>query len=297
MNTDTSDDSRERVARLGCWSGDVDPQPLGGGITNTNFVVQDGSQKFVVRVGQDLPLHGILRVHEVAAARAAHAAGLAPEIVHHEPGILVMRFIEGVTLTTEAVRDEDMLVRLVDAIRICHTQIAEHLHGTTPTFRVFHVCRNYLQTARGGDSRWHDRLDRMSAVNAELEKAVGKIRPVFCHNDLLPSNFIDDGKKVWLVDWEYAGWNTALFDLANLASNCALPPELENRLLETYFSGPPDSETTQRYRAMKCASLLRETLWSVVQELHSHIDFDYVAYSDENFANFESAYGEYRASA
>lgn len=296
LNHDASNDTRERVARLGCWSGEVDPQPLGGGITNTNFVIQDGSQKFVVRVGEDLPLHGILRVHELAAARAAHAAGLAPEIVHHEPGVLVMQFIEGKTLTAEAVRNEDMLVRLVDVMRRCHTQVEDHLYGATPMFWVFHVCRSYLRTVREGDSRWHDQLDRMRAANAELEEAIGEIRPVFCHNDLLPSNFIDDGKKIWLVDWEYAGWNTALFDLANLASNCALPTDLDRRILEIYFGAPPDSETIQSYQALKCASLLRETLWSMVQELHSQIDFDYAAYSDENFANFESAYREYRAS-
>lgn len=295
MSHDASNDSRERVARLECWRGDVDPQPLGGGITNTNFVVQDGSQKFVVRIGEDLPLHGILRVHEVAAARAAHAAGLAPEIVHHEPGVLVMRFIEGETLTAEAVRDENMLTRLVDVMRRCHTQVEEHLHGATPMFWVFHVCRNYLRTAREGDSRWRDRLDRMRAANVELEEAVGKIRPVFCHNDLLSSNFIDDGKKIWLVDWEYAGWNTALFDLANLAANCALPSELDRWLLETYLGASPDSETTRPYQALQCASLLRETLWSVVQELHSHIDFDYATYSDENYARFEAAFDRYRA--
>lgn len=282
-----------RVAELCCWSGEVEPRPLSGGITNTNFVVEDGGEKYVVRVGDDLPLHGILRTHELAACRAAHAAGLAPEIVHHETGILVMRFVEGATLTADDLANEAALDRVAALLRECHTGVKDHLYGSTPMFWVFHVCQGYLDAARRGESRWVKLLDRLSALNGELEEAVGAIAPVFCHNDLLPSNFIDDGSRLWLLDWEYAGWNAALFDLANLASNCALPPELEDYLLNAYFGLSPEPQTIRRYHAFKCASLMRETLWSVVQEIHSHLDFDYAAYTEENLSRFETAYDEY----
>lgn len=283
------------VAKLSCWSSAVTPQPLTGGITNTNFVVQDGAEKFVVRVGDDLPLHGILRAHELASSRAAHAVGLAPEIIYHERGVLVMRFIEGVTLTAEDFSSKETLDRVIAILHTCHTSLEEHIRGEMPIFDVFEVCQNYIATARRGKSRVLNQLSRLKALNMEFEEAVGTIAPVFCHNDLLPANFIDDGDKLWLVDWEYAGWNATLFDLANLVSNCALSPELEEYLLTTYLEYDPDSQLTKRYHAFKCASLMREALWSVVQELHSHLDFDYAAYSNDYLTRLENAYAAYKA--
>jgi thiamine kinase-like enzyme len=287
-------DASSKVARLSFWSGEVIPEPLTGGITNTNFVVQDGMEKYAVRVGDDIPLHGILRAHEVSASCAAHAAGLAPEIVHHEPGVLVMQFIEGKTLTAKDVPNETTLVQLADLLRGCHTRVKDHLHGAAPMFWVFQVCRNYLHTARRENSRSADQLDWLDALNIELEEAVGEIAPVFCHNDLLPSNFIDDGERIWLIDWEYAGWNSAIFDLANLSSNFELSSEIEEYFLKAYYGRDIDEHTFHGFRAFKCASLLRETLWSVVQEIHSDLDFDFATHADEQFSLLENAYADYK---
>ena len=114
------------------------------------------------------------------------------------------------------------------------------------------------------------------------------------HNDLLAANFIDDGRRLWLIDWDYAGFNSPLFDLGGLASNNELSPSDEKWLLETYFERPLDDDLERRYRAMKCASLLRETMWSMVSEIHSAIDFDYAAYTAGNLARFEAAWAEFR---
>ena len=111
----------------------------------------------------------------------------------------------------------------------------------------------------------------------------------------LQSTASDDGDRIWLVDWDYAGFNSPLFDLSNLTSNNEFPPELEDRLLESYFGAPPDAETRRRYRAMGCASLLRETMWSMISEIHSTLDFDYVAYTEENLARFERAYAAFES--
>ena len=113
---------------------------------------------------------------------------------------------------------------------------------------------------------------------------------VFGHNDLLASNFIDDSKRLWLLDWDYAGYNTALFDLANLSSNNELSPEQEDWILETYYQQPVKERLRRRLVAMKCVSLIRETLWSIVSEIHSKIDFDYEHYTEKNLSRFERAY-------
>ncbi len=93
-----SGDAAAKAAGLCCWSGPVEPEPLSGGITNLNFVVADGGQRYFVRIGEDIPIHGVLRINEVAAARAAELAGVSPALIYTEPGVMVIRFIEGRTL-------------------------------------------------------------------------------------------------------------------------------------------------------------------------------------------------------
>ena len=280
----------ERAARLACWKGDVVPEPLGGGITNVNFTVEDAGERYVVRIGEDIPVHGVYRVNELAAARAAHAAGISPEIVHAEPGALVMRWVDGRTLDPADVRDPARLERILECVLKCHRGIPAHYSGITPIFWVFQVVRDYARTLREDGSRMAGRLDDLLGRAARLESAVGPVEIVFGHNDLLAANFIDDGDRIWLIDWEYAGFNSPLFDLGGLSSNNELDDGMERWMIERYFGSAPDEARVKSYVAMKCASLLRETMWSMTSELHSTIDFDYVAYTEENLERFERAW-------
>ncbi|MDE0104863.1 MAG: phosphotransferase family protein [Bryobacterales bacterium] len=279
-----------RAASLACWSGPVEPEPVAGGITNTNFLVRDRGERFFVRIGEDIPVHGVLRFNEVSATRAAAAAGIAPALIHSEPGALVSRFIEGRTLSAEDVRAPAMLERIVPLLGRCHRDIPGVLRGAIPMFWVFHVVRDYAASLREDGSRYEPQLTGLLARADALEAAVGPIDVVFGHNDLLAANFIDDGERLWLVDWEYAGFNSPLFDLGGLASNSELTSEQEDWLLERYFERPADAACKRRYRAMKCASLLRESMWSMVSEIHSELDVDYGAYTQENLTRFERAY-------
>ena len=294
MSLDTvRERSAARVAALAIWSGRVDPLPLAGGITNQNFVVEDRGRRYVVRVGSDILVHGVVRANELAASRAAHLAGLSPGVVHAEPGIIVLDFIEGRTLTPEDVRDPANLERLIDMVQRCHRDIPQHLRGSAAMFWVFHVVRDYAHTLREGNSRHLAILPDLLARAARLEAAVGPIDVVFGHNDLLAANFIDDGQRLWLVDWEYAGFNSPLFDLGGLASNSEFSPEQAEQALGLYFDKPVDDQLRRRASAMTAASLLRETMWSMVSESHSTVDFDYSAYTAENLRRFEAAYATY----
>ena len=285
--------SSARVAALAIWLGRVDPLPLAGGITNQNFTVEDRGRRYVVRVGNDILVHGVVRANELAASRAAHLAGLSPRVVYAEPGILVLDFIEGRTFTPQDVRNPANLERLVDMVRRCHRDIPQHLRGPAAMFWVFHVVRDYAHTLSEGNSRHTALLPDLLARAARLEAAVGPIEVVFGHNDLLAANFIDDGHRLWLVDWEYAGFNSPLFDLGGLASNSELSPEQAERALSLYFDKPVDDQLRRRASGMTAASLLRETMWSMVAEIHSTVDFDYAAYTAENLRRFEAAYATY----
>ena len=296
MSLDTvRERSSARVAALAIWFGRVDPLPLAGGITNQNFAVEDRGRRYVVRVGNDILVHGVVRANELAASRAAHLAGLSPRVVHAEPGILVLDFIEGRTFTPEDIRNPANLERLVEIVRRCHRDIPQHLRGPAAMFWVFHVVRDYAHTLREANSRHVPLLPDLLARSARLEAAVGPIEVVFGHNDLLAANFIDDGHRLWLVDWEYAGFNSPLFDLGGLASNSEFSSEQAEQALSLYFGKPVNDRLRLRAAAMTAASLLRETMWSMVSEIHSTVDFDYAAYTAENLKRFEAAYATFQA--
>ena len=283
------------IAALPCWTGAVQISPLTGGLTNRNFRVSDqGRQDFVVRIGRDLPEHGVMRFNELAAARAAYAVGIAPQVVYAANGFMVSRFVAGEALTAARVREPPMLERIVALLRRCHRDIPAYLEGPALLFWVFQVIRGYLRflVTRGAASG-QQALSTLASRAERLEHAVGAVNIVFGHNDLLAANLIDDGERLWLIDWDYAGFNSPLFDLANLATNSQLDASLETALLESYFDGPIAPASRPAFAAMQCASLLRETLWAAVSMLTSTIDFDYRSYRDDYQRRFESRWQDF----
>ena len=144
----TGIDPTERVAGLSIWKGPVRPERLGGGFTNINYIVEDGGARYVVRVGDDIPVHQIMRFNERAASRAAFAAGISPEVIHSEPGILVMRYVEGQTCTPADIRDPARLAKILPLVKRVHRDIPNHLRGPVLAFWVFHVIRDYAHRSR-----------------------------------------------------------------------------------------------------------------------------------------------------
>jgi thiamine kinase-like enzyme len=288
-------DVMQTIASMPCWSGAVEIAALPGGLTNRNFRVRDQSrQSFVVRISDDRPEHGIMRFHELAAARAAYAAGIAPQVVYAANGLLVSRYVDGAVLTPDRLRDTHMLERVVALLRRCHLDLPRYFQGPTLLFWVFQVIRGYLGfvESRGGMPSDYSAA-ALAAKAHRLEQAVGAESMVFGHNDLLAANLIDDGEQLWLIDWEYAGFNSPLFDLANLASNNDLPSELETVLLELYYGGPVAADRRRGFAAMQCASLLREALWAVVCSLTSTLAFDYRRYGEDYRQRFERSWQQF----
>ena len=284
----------KRVESLNCWEHTISCKQLEGGIPNRNFLVEHGNDKFFVRLGVDIPEHGVYRFNELAASRAAHKCGISPEVVYEETGAMVLRFINGKTLEPENLRNISTLKKVVPLLKTCHQQMPLYLPGSSLIFWVFQVIRGYVNTLKESKSRMIQKLSRFLEINHELEKMVGTIDLFYGHNDLLSGNFIEDNNRLWLVDWDYAGFNSPLFDLANLASNNEYAEGLERELLEMYFENEVSDDLWKRYFAMKCASLLRESMWSMVSEIYSTLDFNYVQYTAENLERFENTFAEFR---
>lgn len=279
-------DLERRIAGLTCWRGPVKMAPLLGGLTNLSYVVEDGGEKFVVRIGDDIPVHHVFRDRERAASIAAHAAGLSPEVVHSESGILVMRHVEGRTFTEADLRLN--IQRLVPLLQTCHRSVGTHFTGPPNFFWVFHVIRDYAHTIMESESPFTVDVPRYLEANRRLEAAQVPMPIVFGHHDLLPGNVMDDGRRLWLIDWEYGGFGTALFDLANLSANGAFGDAEDEALLDAYFEGKVPADLRRAFQAMKAASALREAMWAMVSHIHLRIPgADYTAHARDYLRRFE----------
>lgn len=290
----SQDQTLARIRELPIWQGEITLDVLTGGITNENFKVTDARSTFVVRVGDDIPLHQVMRFNELAASKAGHAAGLSPAVLYSADDLTVLEFIQSRTLTEADVRDPDTLPRVLELVKACHHEVPKHLRGPVLVFWVFHVLRDYAATLRDFDSTYLSLVPELLEIAAQLEQEAGPFDMVFGHNDLLCGNILDDGTRLWLIDYDYAGFNSPLFDLGGLASNNGLTPKQEEGMLEAYFQAPVTGDLQHRYTAMKCASLLRETMWSMVSERTSDIDFDYATYTAENLARFRAALTDFQ---
>lgn len=286
--------AEDTIRALPCWRGRIDIVPLAGGLSNENFLVTDSGEKFVARIGRDYPFHHVSREREAMTARAAEAAGLAPRVHFAEAGVLVTQFIEGRTYGAEDVRAAPD--RIAALIRDFHTKMPAHISGAGYMFWVFHVIRDYARTVDAGGSSWRGEIRGYLSLAAELESAQTPMPIVFGHNDLLPANFIDDGKRLWLIDFEYAGFSTAMFDLAGAASNAGMTQAESDALLKAYFGHAPGPDIPRSFSAMQCASLLREAMWAMVSALYlSAPGVDYDVYAQENLDRLNVALDRYRA--
>jgi thiamine kinase-like enzyme len=256
-------------------------EALGGGITNHNFKVDVDGEELVLRIGgKDTALLGIDREHEHEAALLAARLGIGPEVVRFADGVLVTRFVEGEVGRADAATVGTMLKRL---------HAAPAIAGRFDSFRVVEA---YAAAASAGGRPQPDAFGRAHELARRIEALHGAAPRVTCHNDLLAANFIDDGERVWLVDWEYAGMGDPFFDLANFAVNNGLDEDSESALLEAYGSSDARALTLMRFM-----SDFREAMWGVVQQTISELDFDFVAYADEHFERLGRTASEARFKA
>ena len=156
-------------------------------------------------------------------------------------------------------------------------------------FWVFQIIRDYCSTLQAKGHRLAGETPRWLKITDALEAAQVPLPIIFGHHDLLPANFLDDGKRLWLIDWEYGAFGTAMFDLANIAAANSFDEDLEAQLLVRYFERKPDEALSRAFLAMKVAAALREATWGMISELFLNSPgVDYVAYAAEYLARFES---------
>jgi thiamine kinase-like enzyme len=257
---------------------------LSGGITNRNFRVDAAGteDRWVIRLaGNDTHLLGISREVERAATVAAAGVGVGPEVTAfiRPEGYLVTRFIVGSPVSDEAVHEPETLRRVADSLRRIHDGPA--IPGLFVPLRIAEAYRA-LALARGVPIP--PEYDLAAAIGRRIEMALLsdpiELRP--CHNDLLNANFIDDGARIRIIDWEYAGMGDPFFDLGNFSINHELTP-YEDEILLAAYDGSIRPDRLARLTLMRVVSDFREAMWGVLQQGVSTLDVDFVAYASASF--------------
>jgi thiamine kinase-like enzyme len=215
---------------------------------------------------------------EHAATVAAAGVGVGPEVVAwlRAEDLLVTRFIEGDPVTPERMREPATLERVADSLRRIHGGPA--IPGL---FLPFRIGEAYHALAASRGVTVPDAYPAAHEVARRVELALMQhpveLRP--CHNDLLGANFIDDGERMRIVDWEYAGLGDAAFDLGNFSANQELSADAEVTLLRAY-EGAVRPDRLARLRVMRVLSDFREATWGVLQLGISTLDVDFAAYAE-----------------
>jgi thiamine kinase-like enzyme len=266
-------------------------EPLPGGLTNKNYKVTTPEGAYVVRHSTPSPANGLgvdRQVEYENSVRAARA-GVGAPVVDFLPddGILVVGFLEGETVSDEHLQRPGMLPRVAEACR--------RLHAGEPfvnRFDMFELQPDYLgRVMRGGfrlPAGYHDHEETVGRIRAAF--ATRPVAPVPCNNDLLAANFIDDGRTVMIIDYEYSGNNDPYFELGNLWSECHLGPEQLEELVGAY-DGSSSRSHLARARLWALMSQYGWTLWASIQDSTSTIDFGFWSWGMEKYERAEATFG------
>jgi thiamine kinase-like enzyme len=278
----------QRVAILRGQACQVEPLP--GGLTNKNYKVSTPGGTYVLRHSTPSSSDELAvdrRAEYENSVRAA-AAGVGAPVVEFLPddGILVIGFLEGETLSDEHLQRPGMLPRLAAACR--------QLHAGPPfvnRFDMFELQPEYLARVQRRGFRlprgYLHHTETVRRIRAALAVRPVTLRP--CHNDLLAANFIDDGRMVWIIDYEYSGNNDPYFELGNIWSECHLTLEQLEELVQAY-DGMSSRSHLARARLWGLMSQYGWTLWASIQDGTSAIDFDFWTWGIEKYERAEATF-------
>ncbi|HMV27866.1 MAG TPA: choline/ethanolamine kinase family protein [Anaerolineales bacterium] len=277
----------EIAARVEEWKGqNVVIDQLSGGLTNTNYKITVNGKPYFVRVpGASTELLAIDRNNEYHNTSAAATAGVAPKVLQHFPEyhVMVIEFLDGKTMSKDSLNAAGMPTRMSHAIKKLHAG-----PRFLTDFNMFRLTEYYLSLCRERAIKIPKGYpERMSTVN-EIEKAmsVKPLATVPCNNDLLAENYIDDGKQLWLIDYEYSGNNDPTFELGNTCQEMQFNDDQIKEVCAAYFG----DATPQMVARMKLNMIMSDVgwgLWAAIQANISTIDFDFWGWALERWGRAE----------
>jgi thiamine kinase-like enzyme len=281
----------EVLGRVEAWHGrEVAATELSGGLTNANHLVTVDGERYVVRIpGRSTELLAVDRENERHNAAAAATTGVSPAIVEviQDLDVMVIQYVDGTTMSSEALRTPVMARRIAASLRRLHAG-----PRFLKDFDMFRLTEFYLGVCEGRDVRIPDGFSgHLDDVNA-IERALGA-RPLPsmpCHNDLLAENYIDDGTQLWIVDFEYSGNNDPTFELGDTAQESGFDDDLRAILCEGYF-GEATPSLLARMDLQAVMADVGWTLWAAIQAEISTIDYDFWGWAVERWDRALAVFG------
>jgi thiamine kinase-like enzyme len=255
---------------------------LEGGLTNINLRVVTEHVDVVVRISSDdSTMLAIDREAEFQNSRAAARSGASPQVVEYLPDshVLVVDYIDGRTFDVDDLRDGANLPRVALVCRMLHEG-----PRFVNDFDMFDVQQAYLKTVQDKGYRLPDRYLEFMPQVEQIGKALA-VRPiptVPCNNDLLAANFVDDGQRLWVIDFEYAGNNDPCFELGNIWSESTLELRQLDELV-THYYGRESPSMVARARLLGLMSKYGWMLWASIQDANSDLDFDFWEWGMEKY--------------
>lgn len=260
---------------------------LSGGITNRNLLINGNTGRYVARISSNSSaLLSIDRESEYQNSKLAAEVGIGAPVLDYLPGqgLLVIGFLEGCTFSADDVAEN--LPRIAKSCRI--------LHSAKPfvrDFNMFNTQKAYLEIVQERGYRLpDDYLDFASKVS-QMRDAMNilDVGTVPCNNDLLPGNFIDDGAKIWIIDYEYSGNNDACFELGNIWAEAFLDLDHLEELVDAYY-GAHQPEKIARAWLQALLGKYGWTLWASIQSSISELDFDFWSWGMEKYQKAQSEF-------
>lgn len=263
--------------------------PIAAGLTNKNYRLDVRGKTFFVRIpGPATDLLAIDRANELDNTRAAAEAGVGPKVIHHDParGALVLEWIDGRTMSNAAFAEPGTPARIAEALRRLHAGARFR-----DDFNMFRLAEYYLGVVDERSLRipggYRDELPKVALIEAAL--AAHPLPTVPCHNDLLAENYLDDGRQLWIVDYEYSGNNDPTFELGNTAQELGFDAAHQEELCAAYF-GEATPALLARMRLQMIMSDVGWTLWAAIQAAISSIDYDFWDWAEERWGRASTAF-------
>ena len=270
-----------KLQKLSFFEGNIELDLIEGFMTNYNYLVFHNNNTYVLKLGNYSEHYGVIRSHEIEASKAGHKAGISPEVIYYDNKITIFNYIKSKYLTSENIREKITLKRIVHLIKVVHNEVTKYLENQNMQNNIFQLINKRIFQLKKSNSPYIDSVNNYINDYKFFKKEFEQDEKVFTHNDFFYKNILDDGKKLWLVDWEYSGFNPPFLDLANLSKNNELSADDDNFILEEYCGDLADSSTIYKFYALKCVSLLNEMLWYMLSEIFSKKVFDYKSHTDK----------------
>jgi thiamine kinase-like enzyme len=273
----------DAIAQIEDWMGkEISIQPISGGLTNSNYSVDVAGTPYFVRVpGESTELLAVDRNNEHHNTRAAADAGVAPRVLYYLPDhcVMVLEFLYGTTMSKDSLNAPGMPARMAESIKRLHAG-----PRFLTDFNMFRLTEYYLGVCKERDIRIPDGYLEHMPIVAEIEKAmsVNPLSSVPCNNDLLAENYMDDGKQLWLIDYEYSGNNDPTFELGNTCQEMQFNDEQIMEVCQAYF-GEASSSKIARMKLNMVMSDVGWGLWAAIQAKISKIDFDFWGWATERW--------------